>query len=153
MPDDLNPNLWLSAFCHLSSFSPKGSSYPGLKPPTIDVDDCSWGNLLSSPPSPPPPPCYTPPLLILPRWLPPPPPPPRPGPAALSSFSRTILTLSKAGCLCSAFEFKRFVAVDVWIFTASVFCLVKDFLWIDWTWMSKFSMPPGLPDEIFPGVC
>ena len=30
-----------------------------------------------------------------------------------------------------------------WIFTASVFCLVKDFLWTDCTRMSKFSMPPS----------
>ena len=90
----------------------------GLKPPCQTL--CQTSLLL-----------FTPPLPWPVLWI-------------LSSFSRTILTLSNAGCLCSALEFSRFVAVDVWIFTASVFCLVRDFLWMDWTWMSKFEMPPWL---------
>ena len=94
------------------------------------------------------------PLLLLPRWpacsspspSPPPPPPPSPapglGPCTSLSSPWTILTLSRAGCLCSAFELRRFVAVDDAIFTASVFCLVRGFLCTDITLMSKFSIPP-----------
>ena len=33
-----------------------------------------------------------------------------------------------AGCLCSALELRRWLAVDDCILTASIFCLVKDFL-------------------------
>ena len=33
-----------------------------------------------------------------------------------------------AGCLCSALELRRWLAVDDCILTASVFCLIKDFL-------------------------
>ena len=62
--------------------------------------------------------------------------------APSSSFSLVILTLSNAGCLCSALEFIKYVAVDDWIFTASVFCLVKGFLKTDSTWILKFSMSP-----------
>ena len=62
--------------------------------------------------------------------------------APSSSFSLVILILSNAGCLCSALEFIKYVAVDDWIFTASVFCLVKGFLKTDSTWILKFSMSP-----------
>ena len=91
---------------------------------------------------------YSPLLLLLSACSPPPaPPPPSPppglGPGMSLSTPWTILTLRKAGCLCSAFELNRFVAVDDAIFTASVFCRVRGFLWIDITLMSKFSIPPG----------
>ena len=56
------------------------------------------------------------------------------------SSPRTILTLRSAGCRCSAFELRRLSAVEVAIFTASVFCRESVFLWTDWTWMSKCSM-------------
>ena len=78
---------------------------------------------------------YSPLLLFLPWWpacspsspppAPCPAPRPGPGPWTSMSFPWTILTLSRAGCLCSAFELRRYVAVEDAIFTASVFCLLR----------------------------
>ena len=93
---------------------------------------------------------YTPlPLngLLAPPSAPPTRPPPRrpplPPPAGSgSSFSLVNLTLNIAGCLCSAFEFILCVALDAWILTASVFCLVSGFLNTASTVMLKFSMLP-----------
>ena len=86
-----------------------------------------------------PPPAATAPPL-------PPPPSPccrrRPLSPSSSSFSLVILTLNIAGCLCSAFEFILHVALDDWILTASVFCLVSGFLNTASTVMLKFSMSP-----------
>ena len=85
---------------------------------------------------------YVPPLLLA-GWRAPPtalfsspaPPPalcvptrPSLGMILSSSFSLVILTLRSAGCLCSALVLRRWSALEDWILTASVFCLVKDFL-------------------------
>ncbi len=64
-----------------------------------------------------------------------------------------MTTLWSAGCLCSAFEFNNWSAVEDRILTASVFSLVRGFEKVDTTLIVKLSMSPFLLYLLFMLEC